>query len=191
MIDNKTWNEDTIREEIRRLDKITGLQGSVLQITFGNAKYTLGSFHIDVKTREPKKFHFSRFYYNNPEWSNASALDTIRHEYAHYMDYMLHGNLGHGSTWKKCCCKVGASPTRLYSEEIEKIFKKQEEERKLSIKQISRFRLGDCIKHPKFGTGIIKSISGIPESPILDVKFSKNETKKLSAAWVSQNCSIL
>ena len=48
MIDNKTWNEDTIREEIRRLDKITGLQGSVLPITFGNAKYTLGSFHIDV-----------------------------------------------------------------------------------------------------------------------------------------------
>ena len=76
-------------------------------------------------------------------------------------------------------------------ESVSNLFMQRVQERKLSIKQISRFRLGDCIKHPKFGTGIIKSISGIPESPILDVEFSKNETKKLSAAWVSQNCSIL
>lgn len=45
-----------------------------------------------------------------------SALDVIKHEYAHHMDHMIYGHGGHGSTWKLCCGIVGASPIRCYNE---------------------------------------------------------------------------
>lgn len=95
---NKVWDEERIREEFKKLDSITGLHGADLPITFGKAKHTLGCFYIDTINKKPKKFHFSLFYFGNPKWSEASALDVIRHEYAHYMDYMFNGNSSHGAS---------------------------------------------------------------------------------------------
>ncbi|MBQ4045894.1 MAG: SprT-like domain-containing protein [Lachnospiraceae bacterium] len=117
---NGIWNEESIRQELRRLDHITGLHGAELPITFGKARSQLGSFHIDPKKRKPKKFHFSLFYFANPEWSRESALETIQHEYAHYMDYILYGQSGHGTTWRMCCRKT------------------QDVEKELNVKGLSR-----------------------------------------------------
>lgn len=191
MAEKIIWNEETIRREIRRLDKLTGLHGADLQITFGKARSRLGAFHLDPKTREPWKFYFSRFYFDNPEWSTKSALDVIRHEYAHYMDYMVNGNLGHGSTWKACCIKVGADPSRLYNEKVEAFYKKEEAAKKAISDQIDRFLPGMKISHPKFGIGTIKAITGIDEKRILEVEFQKVGTKRLGAAWVNENCVLI
>ena len=191
MSDSGIWDEEAIRQELERLDKITGLHGSSLPITFGKARYQLGSFHVNPQKKEPKKFHFSLFYYGNPEWSKESALDTIRHEYAHYMDYMLYGNGGHGPTWKMCCRKIGANPSRCYSEKMEAIYRKKEERQKEISVQVERFQPGKKIKHPKFGIGVIRTIKGPAERRILEVEFPQHDIRRLGAAWVNENCKLI
>lgn len=47
----------------------------------------------------------------------AEVLDTIRHEIAHALDYIHHGKMGHGPTWRAWCLKTGANPKRTYSAE--------------------------------------------------------------------------
>ena len=88
------WTETAIRKEFARLDAKTGLKGATLPISFGNAKCTLGSY----SSAGGGAFRFSRHYFDDPLWPIEEALDTIRHEYAHYMDHMgiwQHGTRGY------------------------------------------------------------------------------------------------
>ena len=88
------WNEAAIRKEFARLDAKTGLKGATLPISFSNAKCTLGSY----SSAGGGAFRFSRHYFDDPLWPIEEALDTIRHEYAHYMDHMgiwQHGTRGY------------------------------------------------------------------------------------------------
>lgn len=41
---NPKWTESSIRDELSRLDKTTGLKGSLLPISFNNARCTLGLY---------------------------------------------------------------------------------------------------------------------------------------------------
>lgn len=43
--------------------------------------------------------------------------DTIRHEFAHALDWEAFNGWGHGATWKKACVMVGANPERLFTGE--------------------------------------------------------------------------
>lgn len=38
------------------------------------------------------------------------AEDTIRHEYAHAVDYHVYGGRGHGKSWKRAAVMLGATP---------------------------------------------------------------------------------
>ncbi|MBR1597928.1 MAG: hypothetical protein IJ661_03320 [Lachnospiraceae bacterium] len=58
------WNEKEIREEMQRLDKITGKSGSELPIYFDNSQRTLGRFWF-----KEMKFTFSNYYFKDDEWS--------------------------------------------------------------------------------------------------------------------------
>jgi predicted SprT family Zn-dependent metalloprotease len=40
--------------------------------------------------------------------------DTIRHEFAHALDWEVFKSWGHGKTWKKACGMVGANPERYF-----------------------------------------------------------------------------
>ena len=48
------WTEERIRDELAKLDKITGLHGKVLPIIFNNRKRTLGMF----SSQDNGKFFF-------------------------------------------------------------------------------------------------------------------------------------
>jgi hypothetical protein len=112
------WPISRIRFEIARLDKITGLNGQSLEIRIGKATQTLGSF--ESEKGKPKRFRFSAHFFESDDFSHAAAIDTIRHEYSHYMVLMTYGRHpggAHGNAWKKCCRRVGARPERCYSEE--------------------------------------------------------------------------
>jgi predicted SprT family Zn-dependent metalloprotease len=39
--------------------------------------------------------------------------DTLRHEIAHFMDFMDRGYSDHSQRWKRCAIKVGANPNRV------------------------------------------------------------------------------
>lgn len=111
------WDEARIRAEIARLDRITGLSGAKLPILFFNARRTLGQFGIhDPDGAELMYFRFSHHWFQRADWPAEHALDVIRHEYAHYVNWVRHRQKGHNSSWKKYCILVGARPERLHRE---------------------------------------------------------------------------
>lgn len=178
------WNEAAIRKEFARLDAKTGLKGATLPIIFNNAKCTLGSYN----PANGGAFRFSRHYYDDPSWPVEAALDTIRHEYAHYMDHMVYSNVGHGATWKKCCIEVGALPIRCYSSERAKYFQDKHEAERKEVEVLDHYKTGSYIMHPRFGRGKIMELVGVDANRYALVDFRYMETKKLSLRWVKENC---
>ena len=167
-----------------RLDKLTGLCAAELPIKMTSGERVIGCYHGD----KGGSFTFSRKYFTNPEWAEEEALDTIRHEYAHYMDHMIYGNVGHGQTWKMCCAKVGACPVRCYKSWKNDYYnnKHAEEERKLS--EMLEYKIGDCIIHPRYGEGRIASVTGEKNRQTVKVAFGDAGLKTLSLLWVHDNC---
>ena len=181
---NTIWNEAAIRRELASLDAKTGLKGAKLPISFGNAKGTLGSY----TSANGGAFRFSRHYFDDATWPVEEALDTIRHEYAHYMDHMVYGNMGHGVSWKRCCLEVGALPIRCYSRERAKYYQDKHEKEKQKSSALDQYTTGCSIVHPKFGTGKIVEIVGTDHTRYAVVTFTNMENKKLSLTWVDENC---
>jgi|ETNvirnome_2_300_1030623.scaffolds.fasta_scaffold02922_3 predicted SprT family Zn-dependent metalloprotease len=56
--------------------------------------------------------------------SEEVVKDTILHEIAHALDYKIHGNIGHGITWKSLCLEVGCRPNALCGTEDGVVFPK-------------------------------------------------------------------
>lgn len=98
------WTEEMIREEMRKLDEKTGLHGSELPIRFGKAKTSLAC--LVARDGKPDYFRFSRYYFDSPDFARGSAVETICHEYAHYMDVCRRGTSDHGKHWKACCEEI-------------------------------------------------------------------------------------
>ncbi|MCD8089644.1 MAG: SprT-like domain-containing protein [Clostridiales bacterium] len=181
------WNETAIRNELAKLDRKTGLKGAELPITFNNKIHTLGSY----SSADGGAFRFSGYYFGNSSWPIEEAIDTIRHEYAHYMDHKLYGCMGHGPSWKKCCREVGALPIRCYSKKRAQYYiEKREAERRKSA-ELDGYKTGCFIRHPKFGNGKIVEIIGTDTKRCAVVLFKNGEKKKLSLSWIDENCERL
>lgn len=183
------WNEETIRNEFRRLDTKFELDAASLPIVFNNAKRTLGSFY-GKRNGDPMRFQFSRYYFDNPKFPPQEALDTIRHEYAHYMDFMLTGKTSHGPTWKKCCIKVGATPVRCYDERRAAYRLEKHEETVILELLCDDIRDGMELEHPKYGVGVIGIVEGEGIRKHLYVEFPQYGTKKIAASWAAEHCKV-
>ncbi len=177
------WDEKRIRAEMARLDGLTGLHGASLPISFGKARQTLGVFII---AEDGLRFRFSSWWFQNPSWPEECALDVIRHEYAHYMNWERYGNRGHGPTWKTCCIAVGASPARLYQRELEDYYRS----RRSQEEEFGRYRAGDLVLHPRFGMGTVQRLTGEWPNRFVVADFGPKGVKKLDIRWVSENCAI-
>ena len=184
---NKIWTIQDIREEIAKLDKITGLSGRKLPIYFCVDWGVLGSYIYEDK----KAFAFSfQHFWNDFKWTMEDAIDVIKHEYAHYMDEVLYNNHGHGETWKKCCLRIGAYPGQYYDPIRRDYYhyRKDQDEKKLSKIKNNKYKISDLLIHPKFGEGRIVSITGKGLEQKIEVLFEKEGLKKLGLVWVSENC---
>ena len=190
------WPESRIREELKRLDRMTGLHGSELPIRFTDSKRTLGMyFHADSKKQH---FAFSRHYFENPDFSNAEALDTIRHEYAHFMVDEIYGanaDRSHGNMWKACCRRVGARPQRLYNAKVNQTHlnrEQAEQERENSIVSfLDSIKPGTLLNHPSFGAGRVTDIDKTPLNARVTIRFDADQTcRRFGAQWVAQNCTM-
>lgn len=186
-IKHRKWTEEEIREELKRLDQQTGLNGSALPIIFTKEKSVLGKFHC-VKGEEC--FYFSRFYFGNPEYCDEELIDTIRHEYSHYMNFVLYGNTGHGVTWKRCCLVTGAMPKRCFDEGKHKRIMAgkcyYDEKEKLAV----NFSVGARIYHPEYGRGVIRERAGTLLVGRLTVQFEREE-KEMNLCWAVKHCTII
>ena len=178
-------SEAWIREEIKRLDQKTGLNGNSLGIRFNNAQCTLGQYDGGPN----KCFIFSNFYYQNPDWPDKLAIDVIRHEYAHYMDHMLYGNRGHGPTWKACCTRVGIAATRLYFPKEEQFCHHKEQQEQALLEKLRGYAVGERIAHPRYGIGTITALCGENTNLNAVVSFASVGEKTLSLSWIADHCS--
>ncbi len=182
------WPEERIREELRKMDKITGLDGASLPIEFGYGRTRLGYFKLD-KNRKPEKFYFSKAYLEDEGFLHQEAIDLFRHEYAHYMDWMIFGQLGHGKTWKKCCNDIGAEPTRCYDGDKARILHLQFQKEKELGEKCNMLEEDIYIIHPKYDAGTIERTENEGIHKIVYVYFPMAGVKKLSAKWVIENCA--
>ncbi|MCM1364500.1 MAG: SprT-like domain-containing protein [Faecalibacterium sp.] len=177
------WDEERIREEIAKLDLITGLEGRNLPIVFGNARHRLGSFYAG----ENMSFRFSNYWFGNPEWTVESALDVIRHEYAHYMNWVINRERGHGNSWKACCIRVGALPRRLYNSEIDNYYKELHLKEDELFDELSKYKNGHKVTHPKYGKGVIKSIEKSGSFMFAVVSFESVGEKRIDLKWLDEH----
>ena len=178
------WTETAIRSEMARLDKRTGLKGAELPIRCNNARCTLGLYD----STDGGSFKFSNYYFQDLDWPMESALDVIKHEYAHHMDHMIYGHGGHGSTWKLCCGIVGASPIRCYNESRADYYRQKHLEESKISERYDTYKVGDKIAHPQYGVGVIEEITGVGTCRCISVRFQSNDCKRLGLGWVDSNC---
>lgn len=114
-----------IREEIAQLSRKTGLPGDRRPIIFVEDQTPeLACFVYDGSGRgRPLYFQFSL-----PWMSKLSAhqiVDTVRHEFAHYVRLVRHGITrekgGHDKKWMEICVELGCAPDRYHHEHLTRI----------------------------------------------------------------------
>ena len=124
------WSRERIRAELSRLDDITGLKGANVTVRLYEEREPLGLFTFIDPVR--MTFGFSSPRFEDPKFTQAEALDVIRHEYAHNMEYALFGeSTDHGPNWQKCCRKIGARPQTFYTSEWAELARGLEKRREM------------------------------------------------------------
>lgn len=178
------WSEERIRGVFKELDLRTGLHAASLPIVFNRSLCVLGRF---VHTSDGKKwFVFSKSFLDDTSFAYESALDLFKHEYAHYMSYVIYGQegTGHGWRWKQCVKQIGGITRPCFDDLVNDYWNKQN----VSNLSLVTFPEGTIILHHRFGEG--KVIDQNEDCTQLTILF-KEGVKKLSSHWVSENCQII
>ena len=119
----KVWTEEKFRFVLINLDKKTGLSGGKLKIELTDDDESLASFCRDGNTTY-FRFNISKF--NDPNFKELAAIETIRHEYAHYYSHAVELNKwihdsrrlgGHEKSWEYACKMMEIAPNRYYNSE--------------------------------------------------------------------------
>jgi len=191
IIESKIWPRERIHAELVKLDRMTGLSGAELPFDYTRWYGTLGMFYTAREGRMlvPGKFSFSVVFLDDTTIPDEINIDTIRHEYAHYMDFVLYGNIGHSRTWKKCCGDVGIPPSRTFSEYSLRYYRRLHRIESENELICSGYTEGQLIFHKLYGIGEILTFRDMPHDRILEVSFEDGSVRKLSALWVHENCA--
>lgn len=182
---HEIMNEDAIRQEMRRLDERTHLAGAEVPIRFYKKGKALGKFSWSSSGKIG--FSFNQEHFSNPDMVPEVLLDTVRHEYAHYMDYMNRGMSSHDKEWKKCCKIVGAIPDRYYNETQARYTIERVRRREQLNQQLSRYTAGMVLNHPRFGLGKIARILGDGLNRFAEVEFDQG-MKNIGLRWAESHC---
>ena len=202
-----------IQHLYRELDKKFHLNGAKVPLTFGMDKDLLGSYTRAGEDESEHFHFSLLFVGRSVErpLEKEDRMDLYKHEYAHYMQYHMEipkeylWQAGtHGSAWKYCCSLIGAVPTPYYragealmKPDYEKVLKQKIYDKTIPIRDIYRrekeyqaqknreiqFQIGEEIKHPKFGIGIIEGIEQMTGSVRLSIRFGE-EVKVIDQKWL-------
>lgn len=202
-----------IRTVYEDLDKKFHLSGSQIPITFGFDTDVLGSYTREGLGEEEHfhfSLLFIGYAVKNP-LSKEDRLDLYKHEYAHYMranmkipkQYDWQPGI-HGSAWKYCCSLIGAVPTPYYKageallkHDYDKVLKnpihdktiplrdnyRREQEYQKQKNRIIQYKIGEEVKHPKYGVGNVENIQQTEGSVRLHIRF-KDEMKIIDQKWL-------
>lgn len=202
-----------IRALYAEFDKKYHLHGAKVPITFGYEKDLLGSYTQAGNGEEEHfhfSLLFAGYAVKNP-LGKEERMDLYKHEYAHYMQYHMEipkeytWQPGiHGSAWKYCCSLIGAAPTPYYKagealmkHDYEKVLKNPIQDKSVAIRDRYRreqeyqntknrevqFEIGEEVKHPKFGEGIVEEIEQLAGSVRLRIRFGE-AVKAIDQKWL-------
>lgn len=197
----------------KKWDKEFGLHGADVPIQFTFDEDVLGSYTPEgSKEQEHFLFSlfFLGFVNKNP-MHKLDKIDLYAHEYAHYMqahmdipEEHLWQQGKHGSAWKYCCSLVGAAPTPYYriGEGLEKhdynkaLYNPWADKNYVTLDQHRQsvqyrnqknsrvqYSIGEEIKHPKYGKGIIEDIIASDKDVKLKIRFGE-EIRTIDQAWL-------
>ncbi len=202
-----------IRALYTQLDKQFHLCGAKIPITFGIEQDLLGSYTRAGDGEEEHfhfSLLFVGYALENP-LSREDRMDLYKHEYSHYMQYNMEipkeyqWQPGiHGSAWKYCCSLTGAVPTPYYrageallKKDYRKVLKnpihdktvplrdnyRREREYQDQKNRVVQYQVGEQVKHPKFGEGIIEEIQQLSGFVRLSVRFAEG-VKRIDQKWL-------
>ena len=202
-----------IRALYRELDRKYHLFGALVPITFGFDRDLLGSYTRAGNDEEEHFHFSLLFIGRSvaKPLGKEDRLDLYKHEYAHYMEhyieipkeYQWQPGL-HGSAWKYCCSLVGAAPTPYYKageslmkHDYDKVLKnpindktvpirdqyRREKEYQDQKNRVVQYQVGESVKHPKFGTGIVEEVEQMTGSVRLHIRFGE-EVKIIDQKWL-------
>jgi len=98
-----------ILDELNRLAKTTGYPIDKLKIEF---KHDEKSHAVAYFSYSDKPIGFCFDIRKHDRYSINKVIDTVNHEFAHYMAFMKYGsNVGHGPKWQAICRQLGANPS--------------------------------------------------------------------------------
>lgn len=100
------WTLDTVKEIMKELDQITGLNGANIKMKLSSAKRKKAHYRY-YRNGEPVEFAFAKNLLTYATWEEFK--DVVIHEYCHYWQHQLEGKSGHNKTFKALCQKLGGS----------------------------------------------------------------------------------
>lgn len=183
------WPRERIRKEIRQLDSRTGLNGLALSIRFSDDTETLGSF-AHSKSQRPLYFTFSRHFFEDPSFTDEEAIDTIRHEYAHFMKCVRYPDQEedvHGPLWQRCCREIGAVPEACH--DLARRYTASRVQHRLLLQDVAEVvEIGQIITHPRYGDATITHIRQRKGTPGVSLTFPNGRVRKCTLDWLLENC---
>ena len=155
-------------------------------------------------------------YSSAAQLSKSDREDLYRHEYAHYMSHVIDipeeykwQSGTHGSAWKYCCSLVGAVPSPYYKageslkkQNYDSVLKKKniadpryplldnyrrEKEAQRSSGEVPRYKEGDRVEHPKYGTGVIMEIRQSTGAVQLVIDFGAAGVRTIDQKWLMRS----
>ena len=183
------WPHERIRREIRQLDNRTGLDGLKLSIYFNDDEQKLGTFtHTQHQT--PLYFTFSQHFFENPAFTDAEAIDTVRHEYAHFMKCVRYPDQEedpHGPLWQQCCREIGAVPKARH--DYGRSYSASHVQHLLLMRDVAEVvQPGLTVTHPQYGDALITHISHNKKTPNVSLTFPNGKVRKFTLDWLLENC---
>lgn len=202
-----------IRALYTELDKKYHLKAAQVPITFGMETDLLGSYTREGEDEKEHFHFSLLFIGRSVEHplEKIDRIDLYKHEYAHYMqfnmkipkEYLWQPGI-HGSAWKYCCSLVGAVPTPYYrageallKPDYDKVLKNPIHDKSIPLRDTYRrekeyqaqknrevqFEVGEKVKHPKFGEGIVEKVEQMEGSVRLHIQFGEN-VKVIDQKWL-------
>ena len=115
----KIWTVDDIKQVVKELDNITGLNGSNLQIKInGRLKRAMGVCKFIKSKRKALSLEFSKNL-TNGNYSTDIVKKTIIHEYTHFLmleKFKILDN--HDDTWKYYCKMLGGDGEKYFLHKV-------------------------------------------------------------------------
>lgn len=107
----KIVDQKTIKDEAKRIVSEFSLKSNI-SVEF-SGKLTKAAGNVTAKPKDDFIIKLSVPYYK--EFGVERSLKTLRHEFAHILDFIKTGKFGHGYSFKVLCEKLGGSMCRKHA----------------------------------------------------------------------------